>query len=238
MRKTCDSSRTLEQLGVELAGRGQVVSERLLDHDPGVGAVDVVQPGVSELAHDDREERRGGREVEHAVQRLARLLVELAQGPVELLVDAVLVERPRDVAHVGDEAVEHIGVGLAPGEALDRLPRHLTEVLVRVVRARHRDQLEALGQSALVRQVVERRQQLPVGKVARAAEDDQRGRVDRQPLEPLDQWVVLLSQRAHRPHPFLSLSTKSPDRTLSSTRSVSFGTALPPRERSRPRARP
>ena len=57
-------------------------------------------------------------------------------------------------------------------------------------RARRADQVEALGQRALVREVVDRRQQLALGQVARAAEDDERRRVDGQPLEPLDERVL------------------------------------------------
>ena len=57
-------------------------------------------------------------------------------------------------------------------------------------RARDADQVEALGQRALVREVVDRRQQLALREVAGAAEDDERRRVDRQPLEPLDERVL------------------------------------------------
>ncbi len=46
-----------------------------------------------------------------------------------------------------------------------------------------------------MREVVDRRQQLPVGEVAGAAEYDERGWMDREALEPLDKRVLLLGDR-------------------------------------------
>ena len=70
--------------------------------------------------------------------------------------------------------------------------RHLPEVVVLLLATGDTDQLEALGQGALVGEVVERRQQLAVREVTGGAEDDERGRADGQPLEPLDQRVILI----------------------------------------------
>jgi hypothetical protein len=55
------------------------------------------------------------------------------------------------------------------------------------------DELEALGERALVRQVVERREQLAVRQVPRRPEDHQGGRMDGKPLEPFDQRVLDLT---------------------------------------------
>ena len=66
----------------------------------------------------------------------------------------------------------------------------LAELVVGLLAPRDADQVEALGQRALVREVVERGQQLAVREVARGAEDDQRRRRDREPLEPLDERVL------------------------------------------------
>ena len=82
----------LEQLGIELACRSEVVAERLLDHDPRARVLDRVEAGGAELAGDQREELRRGRQVEDAVERPSGLLVELGQCAGELLVDPVLVE--------------------------------------------------------------------------------------------------------------------------------------------------
>ena len=82
----------LEQLGIELACRSEVVAERLLDHDPRARVLDRVEAGGAELAGDQREELRRGRQVEDAVERPSGLLVELGQCVGELVVDPVLVE--------------------------------------------------------------------------------------------------------------------------------------------------
>ena len=83
------------------------------------------------------------------------------------------------------------------GETLDRLAGHVLEVLVLLAAARHPDQLEALRQRPLVGQVVERGEQFAVSQVAGRTEDDQRGRADRQALEPFDQRVFLLELGGH-----------------------------------------
>ena len=64
-----------------------------------------------------------------------------------------------------------------------------------LVRARAPDQEEALGQRALVGQVVERGQQLAPGQVPGRPEDDQRRRVDREALEALDERVLVVAVR-------------------------------------------
>ena len=72
-----------------------------------------------------------------------------------------------------------------------RLGRQLAELLVGHLAARDPDEVEALGQRAVVREVVERGQQLAVGQVARRAEDREVRRVDGQPLEALGERVVV-----------------------------------------------
>ena len=89
-----------------------------------------------------------------------------------------------------EQPVEHLRVGRAARVLLDRLARHVAEVVVGLLAARDADQVEALGERALVGEVVERGQQLAAGEVAGGAEDDQRRRRDREPLEPLDERVL------------------------------------------------
>src|ERR1700677_2775184 len=78
--------------------------------------------------------------------------------------------------------------------------------------------MEALGQRALVREVVERGQQFALGQVARGAEDDERRRGDRQALQPFDERVLRLGLGlALNAHAHLPLG-----------RAAAFGFAPPP----------
>ncbi len=163
----------LEHLGVELLRRGQVVAEGLLDHDPRLGLLAVSESGVAELARDEGKELRRGRQIEDAVERPAGPLVELLQSAAQLPVDLIVVEGARDVAQLAEQTGEDVGVGRAPREALDGLAGDGLEVLVRLIATRHSDELEALGQRALVSEVVEGGKQLAVREIAGGPEDDQ-----------------------------------------------------------------
>ena len=90
----------LEHVAIELPRGREVVAERLLDHNPGLRLVRTIETGLTELLGDHREELRSGREVEHAVELLARLLVELVQYLGQLRVYVVVVERTRHIADV------------------------------------------------------------------------------------------------------------------------------------------
>jgi hypothetical protein len=186
-----------QHFAVELERLLQARAERLLDHHAHLGVLVPLEPVLAELANDHREELRRGGEVEDAVERDARLLVELAQLAVEATVDGVVVEGSGHVAHLLQQLVEHLLVRLPARVLRDRLAGHLAVVLVRDVRARDGDQVEALGQRALVREVVDGRQELALGEVARAAEYHERRRVDREALEALDQRVGLLLDDGH-----------------------------------------
>jgi hypothetical protein len=82
----------LQQLRVEGARRREVVTERLFDDDPHLRLLASAEPRLAQLAGDQREELRRRRQIEHAIQRPAGLLVELAERLGELAVDRVLVE--------------------------------------------------------------------------------------------------------------------------------------------------
>ncbi len=60
--------------------------------------------------------------------------------------------------------------------------------------ARDAHQVKALGQSAVVREVVQRGQQFALGEVAGCAEDDERRRRDGQPLESGRERIVRLRE--------------------------------------------
>ena len=117
------------------------------------------------------------------------VLVELLEALLQALVHRVVVEGARHVADVSSSRSSTFSSGLRRRELLDRLASHRPVVVVRDVAARHRDQVEALGQCPLVREVVDGRQQLALGQVARPAEDDQRRGMDGQPLEPFRERV-------------------------------------------------
>ena len=168
-----------QHLPIQRAGRLEVVPERLFDHDPRMRVLQAVQSRCLELAGDRGEESRRRRKVENAIELARRLIVELVERARELRVDGVVVERSRYVADVCDQAVEHIGIGLAPRESHDRFARHLAKVLVRVICSRDADEPEAFGQRTVVREVVERRQQLAMGQVAGPAEHHECGRAHR-----------------------------------------------------------
>ena len=125
----------------------------------------LVQPVLAELLGDQPEEVRRRREVEEPVEQDPRLLVELAELLAELLVDGGVVEGPGDVAHLLEQRVEHLRVRIAARELRDRLARQLA-VTRRPTSpsATTADQVEPLRQRALVREVVDRRQQLPLAR--------------------------------------------------------------------------
>src|SRR5215216_6204166 len=139
---------------------------------------------------DRLEELRGDRQVEDPIEREPGLVVLLLCDLTHLLEEVRVVERSRDITGARQQRVEHGVVGRPPRELLDRVMCLLAELVVRPAGTGAADQVEALGQRALVRQVVDRRHQLALGQVARRAEDDQRRRVDGQPLEPLDERVL------------------------------------------------
>src|SRR3546814_10058804 len=85
----------------------------------------------------------------------------------------------RDVAHALEEAVDARGIALARSDmTLDRLARRLPVFRIRHLPPRHRD--DAAGTDDLTGTVAQEqgRQQLAVGEVAGAADDDQLERID------------------------------------------------------------
>ena len=66
----------LEHRLVLCAGRGEVVADRLLDHDPDLGVLGLVEACLAEPAGDHREELRRRRQVEDAVQRRAEARIQ------------------------------------------------------------------------------------------------------------------------------------------------------------------
>jgi hypothetical protein len=125
---------------------------------------------LADLVDDHREERWRRRQMEDAVQRPARLLVEGPQHAGTPVVEVGAVERACHVSGVREQCHEHRVVGRAPRVSADRGGRHRSELLVGHLAARDADEVEALGQRALVGEVVERGEERAVGEVARRAD--------------------------------------------------------------------
>ena len=86
--------------------------------------------------------------------------------------------------------LQNLLVRLAPGEVADRLHALVAVVLMGLFPSRDPDEVEALGEGALVGEVVQRRQQFAPGQVAGRPEDDERRRCDRQALEAESERVL------------------------------------------------
>src|SRR5580704_7620248 len=149
------------QVSRELAGRLQIVPERLLDCHP----LPVRhQVGFGQAFDHDGEQRRRSLEVEHRV-------VVVAERLGYLRVQRVAVEVAADVAESRREPPEHVVVAVLAG-LLDRFARTAAEVLVAEVLARHSEHREVEQPAPL--EPVERPERLLPGQVAGYAEDDQR----------------------------------------------------------------
>ena len=96
---------------VQGLGRGQVVAERLLDHDPrpaaGAGTVPVAlhQPGGAEAIDDGRVGGRRGGQIVEAVAAAAALAVQRGADTAQLLIAGRVIEAGLDVADAPHKAV-------------------------------------------------------------------------------------------------------------------------------------
>ena len=141
----------------------EVVADRLLEHDARERRDDAVR--FQALAHGAVDVRRC-REIEHAHaldgirQPLAQIVPSVIRSGVDL--------------HIGEaaaEAGEHIRVAVRSGhELVDRLLRMLAEILVRKLGPGRADDAALRRHLAVAKAVIERRQQLAAGKIARGAE--------------------------------------------------------------------
>ena len=147
------------QLGGELLGGGEVVPERLLDHD----ARGLRQARLGEPLHDPAEEERRDLEVEDrqlgAVDRLADALV--GRGVAEIA---------RDVLEARRKALEDRLVELLAGTD-DRLARPLDQLIHGPVVDRHADH-RAVEQPALL-EPVQRAERHHLREIAGDAEGDE-----------------------------------------------------------------
>ena len=184
-------------LVVQRLRRGQVVAERLLDHQarPAGGVrlarhLALGQPGILQVVDDHRVVARRGGQGEDAVSAGAALLLQVFERLAQAHIPLGIVEVAVDVAEARGEALPPGVVDLVPERARDCAFHLGAEPLVVPVAPRIADDRERGGQGGVDRQVVELRHQLAVGQIAGHAEDHHRTRRRRllQP-QPLAQGV-------------------------------------------------
>jgi hypothetical protein len=104
---------------VQLAGAGQVVPERLLDHHPGP----LSGPHLAQSPDDDREPGGRSSQVEEPPSLRACRLVDPSEVPNKWLEAGRVVERASEVGQRVGERLRDLLVQRRPGELLDRRAR-------------------------------------------------------------------------------------------------------------------
>ena len=149
------------QVGRQLAGRLEVVPERLLDDDP---LFVRHQVRLGQAVDHRGEQRRRDLQVEHRV-------VPVAERPRHLRIQLLAVEVAADVGEPCGEPVEHGVVEVLAG-LLDRIARAGAQLLVGQVAPRHPEHGNVEQSPSL--EPVERAERLLPGQIAGYAEDDKR----------------------------------------------------------------
>jgi hypothetical protein len=134
------------------------------------------QAAGPEVLDDGGEDGRRGRDVEEALQRLADLPFEAGDALAEAVEGGLLVVAAAHVEGARGEPVPDVGRGHAAGELLDRTGGDLLEFGVGDRLATEADEVEIRRQQAVVREVVDRGDELAGGEVAGGAEDHDDGR--------------------------------------------------------------
>jgi hypothetical protein len=155
---------------VERERRLAVVAERFFDDDPRPSGL-AAQAVLADRLDDGLVCGRRRREVEEPVRVRAEREVELVERAAQLFV-AGLVRRRDEVQVLGEAAPDLLVQWPGPAVLRDRLVQLLAVLIVGQRLPRGTDDGERRGKEALQREVVERRDELALGEVARAAEDD------------------------------------------------------------------
>ena len=162
------------EMPVQLPGRGEVPAERFLHHEPPrVPGLLVSKTGRCELCRDVPEEARRAGQVEQVATRRSLFAPNLRKRFPKPGVGLGLVEGPPHPAHVAAQRHPEPGVYLPSDVLLDGGVEPLAEGVVVEVGARKADEAEPLRETALGREVEERRQEQAPRQIARAAEDDE-----------------------------------------------------------------
>ena len=181
------------QLLVQRGRRRSVAPEWLLDDQPrpAVGGAP-----LADLLDDLREGARRHGEVVDAVARAAAALVELDQHLLDAVHAGLVREVGGDVTHPLGKRVPDVVTERVPRELLHRRLHPLAKRRGRLLRARHPDDPELLGQQAAQGQRIEGGEELALRQVAGGPEDRQHARLGR-PAEPqaLEKRVLGLDRR-------------------------------------------
>ena len=114
---------------------------------------------------------RNGQVVQHALGA-----VDLVELRLEPLIQRGVAQLARHVEDAPGQRARHLVVALDLGELAQAVLELIAKAVVVHRRPADADDREARRQAMVARQVVDRRQQLPLGQVARGAEDDESGR--------------------------------------------------------------
>ena len=127
MRNTSCGVNTSSTSVVELAGRGEVVAERLLHHHPApaAGLLVAAHPGAVHLLEHDGERGRRDGQVERRVALDAVRVAQIVQRAGELVEGRVVVERTRHELDVAGQAGPDLLPPRRTGVRLGRLLGHL-----------------------------------------------------------------------------------------------------------------
>jgi hypothetical protein len=155
---------------VEGERRLAVVAERFLDDDPGPSAL-AAQAMLADRFDDGLVGGGRRREIEEPVRVRAEREVELVEGAAQLFVPG-LVRRRDEVQVLREAAPDLLVQRLRPAVLRDRLVQLVAVLLVGQRLPRGADDGERRRQETLQREVVERGNELSLGEVTRAAEDD------------------------------------------------------------------
>jgi len=155
---------------VEGERRLAVVAERFFDDDPRPSGL-TAQAMLTDRLDDGLVCGRRRRKIEEPVRVRAEREVELVEGAAQVFVAGVV--RRRDEVQVLREAAPDLLVQRLRAAVLrDRLVQLVAVLLVAQRLTRGTDDGERCRKEALQREVVERGDELSLGEVARAAEDD------------------------------------------------------------------
>ena len=167
------SERLMHDLG-QLAGAGEVIAERLLDHDPGK-PVRPIELGGTHSLDDHREELRRCGQVVDPVSLGSDLGVDLLEEIAERREVRVVVESTDVVAQHRSERRPVMLVDWCARMALDRGMAEVAVLIVGHLRAGIPHERKPRRQETPAAEVVDRRQQLALGEVTRGAEDHKCG---------------------------------------------------------------
>jgi hypothetical protein len=154
----------------ELPRARQVVTDRLLEHDPRV----LPEAPRADSPDDRREGRRRRSAIKQPPTFRAQLGVERYEAPPKPTERVRVVERR---GHIREALGERLPASLTQPvarELLDPGPGAFAEVSVAELPSARTDDRIALRQQPLVGKVIQRRKQLPAGQITRRAKHNQR----------------------------------------------------------------